>query len=405
MSSHPWLYPIFHCRGYRVTKVERDEQRLLLHVEPQPHKVCCPQCGSRDVIRRGQTIRWLRNLPVGGDCTWLIATLPRVECRECRIVRQIRPGLAEERRTYTRSFARYVLELLRYMTIKDVAVHLGVSWDIVKDIQKQHLARHYARPSLKQVRQIAIDEINVGRGYRFLTLVLDLESGAILFVGQGKKADSLRPFWRRLRGTKTRIKAVAIDMSRAYQKAVRKHLPKATLVFDRFHVVKLLNHKLTQLRRQLYRQVTDDLKKKVLKGTRWLLLKNPEHLDPVKGEPRRLQEALRLNEPLATAYYLKEDLRQIWEQLGKFQARMKLLDWYHQAMASGIRALQEFAKTLLIHADGILAWYDYPISTGPMEGTNNKIKTMNRQHYGLRDGEFFTLKLYQLHEAKYALVG
>lgn len=405
MSSHQWLYPIFHCRGYRVTKVQTDEQRLLLHIEPQPHKVCCPQCGSREVIRRGQTVRWLRNLPVGGDCTWLIATLPRVECRSCRIVRQIRPGLAEERRTYTRSFARYVLELLGYMTIKDVAVHLGVSWDIVKDIQKQHLARHYARPSLKQVRQIAIDEINVGRGYRFLTLVLDLESGAILFVGQGKKADSLRPFWRRLRAARANIKAVAIDMSPAYQKAVRKHLPQATVVFDRFHVVKLLNHKLTQLRRQLYRQVTDDLKKQVLKGTRWLLLKNPENLDPVKGEPQRLREALRLNEPLATAYYLKEDLRQIWEQLGKFPARLKLLDWYHQAMASGIRVLQEFAKTLLIHADGILAWYDYPISTGPMEGTNNKIKTMNRQHYGLRDGEFFTLKLYQLHEAKYALVG
>jgi len=102
---------------------------------------------------------------------------------------------------------------------------------------------------------------------------------------------------------------------------------------------------------------------------------------------------------------LKEDLRQIWEQFGKFPARMKLLDWYHQALASGIRVLQEFAKTLLIHSDGILAWYDYPISTGPMEGTNNKIKTMNRQHNGLRDGDFFTLKLYQLHEAKYALVG
>lgn len=405
MSSQQWLYPIFQFRGYRVTKVETDERRLLLHIEPQPHKVCCPQCGSRDVIRRGQTVRWLRNLPVGGDCTWLIATLPRVECHRCRSVRQIRLGLAEERRTYTRAFARYVLELSRYMTIKDVAVHLGVSWDIVKDIQKRHLQKHYAQPALKDVRQIAIDEICVGRGYRFLTLVLDLESGAILFVGKGKKADSLRPFWRRLKAAKACVKAVAIDMSPAYQQAVARHLPGATVVFDRFHVVKLLNKKLTQLRRQLYRQATSDLKKKVLKGTRWLLLKNPENLDPVKGEPGRLRAALRLNESLATAYYLKEDLRQIWEQLGKFPARMKLLDWYHQAMDSGIRVLQDFARTLLAHADGILAWYDYPISTGPLEGTNNKLKTLNRQHYGLRDADFFTLKLYQLHEAKYALVG
>lgn len=405
MSSQQWLYPIFQFRGYRVSQVEADEHRLLLHIEPQPHKVCCPQCGSRKVIRRGQQVRWFRNLPVGGDCTWLIATLPRVECRACRLVRQIRTGLAEERRTYTRPFERYVRELSRYMTIKDVADHLGVSWDIVKDIQKRHLQRRYAKPPLKDVRQIAIDEICVGRGYRFLTLVLDLESGAILFVGKGKKADSLRPFWRRLRAAKARIKAVAIDMSPAYQQAVARHLPSAVVVFDRFHVVKLLNQKLTQLRRQLYRQATSDLKKKTLKGTRWLLLKHPDNLDPVKGEPGRLREALRLNESLATAYYLKEDLRQIWEQLGKFPARMKLLDWYHQAMDSGIRVLQDFARTLLAHQHGILAWYDYPISTGPLEGTNNKIKTLNRQHYGLRDADFFTLKLYQLHEAKYALVG
>lgn len=405
MSSRQWLYPIFQFRGYRVSKCETDEHRLLLHIEPQPHKVCCPECGGREVIRRGQQVRWFRNLPVGGDCTWLIATLPRVECRACRIVRQIRSGLADERRTYTRAFERYVLELSRYMTIKDVADHLGVSWDIVKDIQKRHLQKHYAKPALKDVRQIAIDEICVGRRQRFLTLVLDLESGAILFVGQGKKAESLRPFWRRLHAAQAQIQAVAIDFSPAYQKAVAEHLPEAVVVFDRFHVVKLLNQKLTQLRRQLYRQATSDLKKMALKGTRWLLLKNPENLDPVKGEPGRLQQALRLNESLATAYYLKEDLRQIWEQLGKFPARMKLLDWYHQAMESGVRVLQDFARTLLAHSDGILAWYDYPISTGPLEGTNNKIKTLNRQHYGLRDPNFFLLKLYQLHQTKYALVG
>lgn len=405
MSSQQWLYPIFRFQGYRVTKVEPDERILMLHVEPQPHRICCPQCRSREVIRRGEQVRWFRNVPVGSECTWLIATLPRVECRACGAVRQISLGLAESRRTYTHAFARYVLELSQYMTIKDVANHLGVSWDIVKDIQRRYLRRHYAKPKLKKVRQIAIDEICVGRGYRFLTLVLDLDSGAILFVGKGKKAESLRPFWRRLKAAQARVKAVAIDMSPAYLKAVSKHLPQATVVFDRFHVVKLLNHKLSQLRRQLYRQATKDFQKKVLKGTRWLLLKNPENLDPVKGEPGRLREALRFNESLATAYYLKEDLRKIWEQMSKSWGRLKLLDWYYQAMESGVRVLQDFARTLLAHADGILAWYDYPISTGTLEGTNNKIKTLNRQHYGLRDSEFFILKLYQLHEAKYALVG
>lgn len=403
--SQQALYQVLGIHGYGVTQVIRDEKRLLLCCRPQPHRVCCPQCGSRDVILRGEKDRWIRNLPIGRDCTWIIATLPRVECRACRIVRQVNIGFADARRTYTHAFERYVLDLARRMTMQDVAFHLGVSWDIVKDILKRHLQKHYSKPRLKEVRHIAIDEICIGRGYRFLTVVLDLDTGAILFAGEGKKASALDPFWRRLKAAKAKVRAVAIDMSPAYQKALEENLPSAAIVFDRFHVIKLLNEKLSQLRRDLYRQATDDLQKKVLKGTRWLLLKNHENLDPKKGEPQRLKDALRLNESLAIAYYLKEDLGQIWEQLGPFSAKLKLLDWYHQAMASGVRILQDFARTLLAHSHGILAWYDFPISNGPLEGTNNKIKTMNRQHYGLRDQEFLKLKLYQLHETKYALVG
>ena len=404
MSSQ-LLYQVFRVKSYRLTKLETEEHRVFLHVEPQEHRVCCSVCRSRNVIRRGESVRWFRNLPLGSELTWVIATLPRVECRDCGLVRQIDSGLAGPKRTYTHAFERYVLELSRYMTIQDIGRHLGVSWDIVKDIQKRHLRKHYAQPQLKQVRQIAIDEICIGRGYRFLTLVLDLETGAILFVGQGKKAESLQPFWRRLRAARANVEAVAIDMSPAYLSAVEDNLPAATVVFDHFHIIKLMNEKLTALRRDLHREAVDKRHQNVLKGTRWLLLKTPDNLDPTKGEPKRLREALRLNESLAIAYYLKEDLRQIWQQPDKFTARLKLLDWYHQAMASGVRILQEFARLLLARQEGILAWYDYPISTGPLEGTNNKIKTMNRQHYGLRDKEFFKLKLYQLHQTKYALVG
>jgi transposase len=143
----------------------------------------------------------------------------------------------------------------------------------------------------------------------------------------------------------------------------------------------------------------------VLKGTRWLLLRNPENLDPKKKEPARLSAALQLNESLFTAYYLKEDLRQLWTFADKATARRHLTAWVREADQSGIRMLQQFAKTLLTHREGILAWYDHPISTGPLEGTNNKIKTMKRQAYGFRDAEFFMLKIYAIHEATYELVG
>jgi transposase len=145
--------------------------------------------------------------------------------------------------------------------------------------------------------------------------------------------------------------------------------------------------------------------KQVLKGTRWLLLKNPENLDESKNEKARLEEALKLNQPLATAYYMKEDFRQIWMQENKKKAAQFLKDWMARAQASGIQMLKKFASTLASVRTGILAYYDHFLSSGPLEGTNNKIKTMNKQAYGFRDVEFFKLKIYALHETKYALVG
>ena len=318
---------------------------------------------------------------------------------------QVEVPFAEVRRSYTKAFERYALDLSRRMTIRDVAVHLGVGWDVIKDIQKRDPSRRYARPKLKHLRRIAIDEIAVARGHRYLTVVLDLESGAVVFVGDGKGADALKPFWKRLRPSKARIEAVAMDMSAAYRGAVLINLPGAKIVFDRFHVVKLFNEKLSELRRTLHREATDVLHKQVLKGTRWLLLKNPEDLDEEKDEKRRLEEALALNRSLATAYYLKEDLRRFWERPSKRFATAFLDDWIKRAEASGIKILRQMARTLAAHRDGLLAYYDVPITSGPMEGTNNKIKTMKRMAYGFRDREFFKLKILAIHETKYELVG
>src|SRR5262249_40606131 len=150
-------------------------------------------------------------------------------------VRQVRVPFADARRSYTRAFERYALEMSRSMTIRDVAHHLDVGWDLIKDIQKRDLSRRYAKPKLEHLSHIAIDEIAVASGHRYLTVVLDLDGGAVVFVGDGKGAGALKPFWKRLRPSKARIAAVAMDMSGAYQAAVRAHLPKAAIVFDHLH--------------------------------------------------------------------------------------------------------------------------------------------------------------------------
>lgn len=399
------LYHAFGIRGYRYVRTDYLEGEIVFTIEQGRQTLQCPVCGSREVIAHGEVQRLFRGVPIGCKGTQVLLGVPRVECRACAVTRQVAVPFADPQKRYTHAFERYALELSLHMTIQDVARHLGVSWDTIKDMQKQDLQRHYSKPLLRKLRQIAIDEISVGKGHRYLTVVLDLVSGAVVFVGEGKGADALLPFWKRLRASRAKIQAVATDMSLAYLLAVREHLPRAVHVFDHFHVIKLFNDKLSDFRRELYREATEWMHKVVLKGTRWLLLKNPENLDPKRNERQRLDEALRMNQPLATVYYMKEDLRQIWEQPDKATARQVLQDWIHRAEASDIKILQKFAATLALHSPGILAYYDHPISTGPLEGTNNKIKTMQRQAYGFRDQEFFTLKIYALHRTKYALVG
>lgn len=399
------LYHAFGIRGYDYVKTDYREGGVVFTIQRRPHTNRCPLCGSRRVASRGCQERTFRAVPIGGKPVSVVLPIPRVECSACQVIRQAPLDFADPRRSYTRAFERYALELSRMMTIQDVARHLQVSWDVIKDIQKRDLQRRYRNPKLNKLKQIAIDEIAVGRGHRYLTVVLNLETGAVVFVGEGKGADALEPFWKRLKAARARVEAVATDMSPAYIQAVRDNLGDAVHVFDHFHVVKLFNEKLSDFRRELYREATEKMDKEVLKGTRWLLLKNPENLDPKKKERERLEEALRMNQPLATVYYMKEDLRQIWLQPDKETARRVLEDWIRRAEASCVKVLQRFAGTLAMHRTGILAYYDCRISTGPLEGTNNKIKTMQRQAYGYRDKEFFRLKIYAIHEAKCALVG
>lgn len=177
-------------------------------------------------------------------------------------------------------------------------------------------------------------------------------------------------------------------------------------MFDHFHIIKLFNEKLTKLRRELQREAKDGLGKPILKGIYWLLLKNPENLDDTRNERQRLDEALKLNEPLATVYYMKEELRAIWHQPDKNSAQKALDEWVKKAAASDVNMLKQFSKTIAAHRSGILAYFDFDgLSTGPLEGINNKIKTLHKMAYGFRDIEFFKLKIMALHETHYALVG
>ena len=170
--------------------------------------------------------------------------MQRVGCLECGSVRKVDIPFASPRRSYTKKFERYALDLSRHMTIQDIARHLGVGWDTIKDIQTRYLQQRFDKPKLRNLKRIAIDEIYIGSRSGYLTIVMDLYTGAVVEVAQGKDAQALLPFWERLRYSRAKLEAVATDMGLAYIKAVRENLPEATLVFDHFHVIKLYNEKL-----------------------------------------------------------------------------------------------------------------------------------------------------------------
>jgi transposase len=288
------------------------------------------------------------------------------------------------------------------MTLSDVAELTLLSWDTVKAITKAHLAKDYGKPVLRGVRYLGIDEIHLGKHKRFYTIVIDLEDGRILWAKPGRGKAALRGFWRRLRWAKAPIQAVAMDMSGAYWSAVLEHLPDAALVFDKFHVLKLMNERLDDLRREMVREAEGPLKLRI-KGTRFLLLRNPKNL--TGDQIPKLEEALHLNEPLLLAWYLKEELRELWNQTSRPHMTAFLKDWCGKAGQTGIGQMLKMAKTLRAHASGILAYASHPITSAKLEGINNKIKTLTKRSYGFHDENFFILKLLSLHHSKYKLLG
>ena len=393
---------LYHAWGLYTHECTREEYKgntIILHIQTKDREKVCPRCGKRHLVKNGYRFRDFVGLPIGGKKVIIRMKVQRYKCRHCDYDQQERIPFATGSRSYTHRFAKYVVDLLRGMTLQDVSNHLGVSWDTVKEIHSTYLERHYSPPSLEGVENIGIDEFAVRKGHVYKTIVVDLDSGRVLYVGDGKGADALAKFWRKVKRKGIKIKHVATDLSAAFIASVMENCPEVVHVFDHFHVVKLMNEKLDDIRRKVYNMEKDVNKRKVLKGTRYLLLGNGADIFD-KQHKTRLDNALAMNEPLSKAYYLKEQLREIWMQPMKSMAEDVFDDWVRQAEQSKIPQLMKMAVTMKAYRKGILAWYDCHLSTGKVEGINNKIKVMKRNAYGFRDDKYFTLRLYALHDCR-----
>jgi transposase len=375
---------------------------VFIHAVAKKYANCCPVCGSMEVVSRGCVKRTMHLKPTGDTKRFLVIDIPRVECYKCDIIRQVDLKISSPRKSYTYSFEKYIIKkLYRNSSIKAIAQMLDVDWSIIKDIIFSHLIKKYKRNDYRKLEYIAIDEISYKRGHKYLTLVLNLNTGNVIYVSEGKDSSALDKFWVDIGPCRAKkIKAVAIDLGKAYQKAVREHLPSAVIVFDHYHVTAILNKHLDEVRRSVYRKAGES-GKKVMEGVRWILMYNNENLKEEFNHRQRLEEALSINRALAIAYYLKEEIRLTWQnQITKDDALIVLKNWANKAISEEEKTLQKMGNFIYNNMTEILNWYDHKINSGKIEGLNNKIKVLKRVAYGYRDLNYFALRIMDIHNAK-----
>jgi transposase len=256
------LTHLFGMVKQQYLKTEYKGKEVIIYSQTKPEEYRCAKCNSYHVRKRGTLTRDFKTLPIGKKRVINRVKLQRLECMDCGAIIQEKIKFADPMRTFTNTLKRYVIDLSTMMTIQDVAKTAGLSWDIVKSIQKQDLEKKYGKPNLKDLKMIAIDEIAIQKGHKYMTIVLDLSTGAVVYAAEGKGADSLDEFWKRVKRAGSKIEAVSIDMSPAYIDAVKRNIGIEAIVFDHFHIVKLLNDSISAIRRDIFNNETDLNKKK-----------------------------------------------------------------------------------------------------------------------------------------------
>lgn len=397
--SASMLYHTNQIENVQVLNQEYYIDKIFYEVVFTPKSAFCPCCGNNTFISKGQKVRRLRMAPLGNKMAFLLLRLHRLQCVNCLHTWWPQVPFAKPKKRYTVSFEKYVINFMKFATIEHAARFLGVSWSLVKNIHKSYLQREYQNPNLETLFYVGVDEFSISKGHKYMTIFINLETGEIIHAVEGKSIESVTPFFLQLKEKAVQLKAMAMDMNAAYASAAKKHLPNVDVVFDRFHVVALLNTAIDEVRRDQQAKC-NAVGLKAIKGMRFLLLRNYEKLDFKKQNS--LECLLEINKPIALAHAMKEQIRLFWNKQTIKEGASFLAWWILDAVESGINELKKTGKTLLRNWEGLVNYFKHPITNGKTEGINNKIKTMKRQAYGFRDIEYFKLRLYNLHKVGYS---
>ena len=357
----------------------------------------CSGCGMRCSGYDTQpTTRRFEFVPLWLIPVVLVYRMRRVNCARCG-VKVERVPWAKGKSRLTTEFKWFLASWAKRMSWKEVSECFRVSWDHVYNSVKYAVSWGFTHRDLTGIESIGIDEVQWKRGHKYQTLVYQIDEGCkrLLWIGPNRTAKTLLRFFRFLGKDRTKkLKFVCSDMWQAYLKVIAKKAPKAIHVLDRFHVMQKMSKAIDKVRAAEVKQLKADGYEPILTRSRWVLLKRPENLTDKQAV--KLSELLECNLKSIRSYLMKEDFQQFWDYRYAVWAGRFLDAWCTRAMRSKIQPMKDFAKTLRSKRELLLNWFRAggSLSSGVVEGFNNKLKLITRKSYGFRTQEGYETALY-----------
>lgn len=380
---------------WKVAKVnlEMEPNRVILDVSHDPGKVACPDCGKLSPQRDLAPLRTWRHLDTMNFETILQARVPRCNCSDCGIKTVAVPWAGKHSR-FTLMFEAFAIEVLQMAGSLDAGrLFLGLSWDSAHAVMKRAVERGLAKRDISEVELVGIDEKSFLKGHDYLTALNDLDGGRVLDVVRGRTEEACRELIQKALASEwSRFKtdAVAVDMWPAFRNAIEALLPNAVIVYDRFHVSGYLGGAVDQVRRAEHKQLLKD-GDDILTGSRYSLLRS-EQTRTEKHESV-LEEICGRNLKTSRAWAIKESFVSFWEARNRAFAEEIFKDWYGWAIRSQLKPVMKVAKMLKRHLEGLLNYFDYPITNAVSEGLNSKIQSIKASARGFRNFANYRIRI------------
>ena len=369
--------------GASVVDVSFGTEGVIVTVRLRRHRRICALCGQtgRHLEIHDRRLKRWRHLDLGASRCVIECELRLLRCPDCGVRMEPVPW-ARAGAHHTRDFEDVVAWLAQQMAKTPIAGLLRIGWDTVGRIVERVIADHLDEARLSGLVAIGVDEISYRRGQRYLTCVADHRTGAIVWCAPGRNSATLQDFFAELGDRRDSIRAVSIDMSGEYQRAIREAIPHAQICIDPFHVCRLASRATDQVRRDEWNahERSHTATGRWVKGTRWSLLKAPER--QTVGQLATLRDVQQANSRLYRAFLLREQLRLLYHLEDPALAPAHLDAWLAWASRSRLTPFVALARTLRVHRDGILAAIRLGLSNGRLEGLNSKIRLISHRSFG-----------------------